>query len=130
MTVHLFPNRHISPSSLWLMLSAIPLLMAAGIVEQSGTHHTLPEEESYRSNFSETILDSSNWRKPQRPEIPWRERPRPPLEWRTPASTTPPSTSSRHSIELFPKYQPGKTTDFDPITREEKPLIKVFEFGS
>ncbi len=81
--------RHI-PSDILCLMAAMPLLLAAGILEQSGNQHTLPEEESYRSNFSEMILDSSSWRTPQQPGVPWRESPRPPVEWRSPASTPPP----------------------------------------
>ncbi len=124
-------TEHESSSStyLWFVLLAMPILLAAGVLEQSGNHLALPDQESYRSNFSDAILDSSTWRKPHQPELQWRETPRPDLGWRTPRSTKPSNTTTSRHIELFPKYQPGKSTDFDHITREEKPLIKVFEFG-
>ncbi|GJL53359.1 MAG: hypothetical protein NPIRA02_04910 [Nitrospirales bacterium] len=115
---------------LCVLMFVIPLLFAAGITEQSGQHVILPDEDSYRSNFSETILESLEWRKPPPTEFPWRTPPRPELGWRTPPSTQPSTTSPRSKIELFPKYRPGAPTDFDHIQREEKPLIKVFEFGS
>jgi len=118
-----------SPYLYGLML-AIPLLFAAGIIEQSGQHVILPDEESYRSNFSETILESSEWRKPQSPGLPWRIPPRPALEWRTPPSSNSSNRTTHSGIELFPKYRPGSPTNFDYIHREEKPQIKIFEFGS
>lgn len=114
---------------LWIMTLAIPFLLAAGAIEQSRNHITLPEEDSYRSDLSETILESADWRKPAPPALPWREAPQPKLEWRTPQGPQPSTSAPRDRIELFPKYRPGRTTDFDHITREEKPLIKVFEFG-
>ena len=130
MTFSFCEDERSSLRSLWFMVLALPILVAAGAFETSTNHMALPEEEAYRSNFSDSILDSSTWRKPQPPELSWRETPRPALGWRTPPSTKPSATTSRRRIELFPKYQPGRTSDFDPITREEKPLIKVFEFGS
>jgi hypothetical protein len=50
--------------------------------------------------------------------------------WRTPQPSQSQTSSSKRTIELFPRYEPGKQSDFDYIEREEKPLIKLFEFGS
>ena len=119
----------ISTDTLALML-AIPMLLAAGMLERSGNHTVLPEEQSYRSNFSDTVLDSAEWRKSPVPKLRWREPSQPSLGWRSPPTTQSSSSSSPRGIKLFPRYRPGRTTDFDPITREEKPLIKLFEFGS
>ncbi len=123
-------DERVASTSHWLLMLTIPIVLAAGVLEQSGNHLVLPEEDSYRSNFTDTIFESSEWRKPPAPELPWREPPRPEIGWRTPPNSTSSPTTSRRRIELFPRYQPGRTTDFDPITREEKPLIKLFEFGS
>ncbi|MGB0911325.1 MAG: hypothetical protein ACPGYT_13260 [Nitrospirales bacterium] len=114
---------------LWGILLVIPILLAAGVLEQSGNHLALPDKESYRSSFSDTILGSSTWRKPTQPQIPWRPTTRPSFGWRTPPNTQTSNTITRRPIELFPQYQPGRNFDFNHITREEKPLIKVFEFG-
>ena len=129
MTYTFSSDEHFSAQHVWIMTLAIPILLAAGAIEQSRNHITLPEEESYRSDFSETILESTDWRKPPPPTVPWRETPQPKLEWRTPQGPQPPTSPSRNRIELFPEYRPGRATDFDHITREEKPLIKIFEFG-
>ncbi len=114
---------------LWFLALVLPILLAAGVLDRSGKDITLPSEESYRSSFSDTILDSSTWRKPKPPDIQWREPTRPSLGWRTPPRTESSTTTTRRRIELFPQYQPGRDSDFDHITREDKPLIKVFEFG-
>ncbi len=130
MTESFFSDEHNSTVNLWCLLLAIPILLAAGILERSGNLPVLPKEESYRSNFSDTILESSDWRKkPQAPTMQWRKSTRPALSWRTPQKPQSSPSTSRRRIELFPKYRPGMTSDFDYITREEKPLIKVFEFG-
>ncbi|MCA9471676.1 MAG: hypothetical protein MRJ96_12320 [Nitrospirales bacterium] len=116
-------------SDAWGLLLAVPLLIAAGGLTQPEKSVILPDEGSYRSNFSDSILDSTEWRKPPVPELPWRASAKPELDWRT---SPPPKSSSSRSIgglKLFPRYRPGRTDDFDPITREEKPLIKLFEFG-
>ena len=120
-------DRITSTTQFWLVL-ALPVIVAAGMDDRSAQHIMLPDEASYRSNLSSTILESSEWRSPPVPTLPWREAPRPKLEWRT---TPDPhaSTSTSRRIELFPKYRPGRVTDFDYIKREEKPLIKIFEFG-
>jgi len=113
------------------MLILFPALLAAGMMEKSATDSALPEAESYRTPFSDTILESNRWRAPQEEKRDWRlPPPPPPVGWRTPESSQSKTSSSTRSIELFPRYQAGKKSDYDPIEREEKPLIKMFEFGS
>ncbi len=118
-----------SPRHIYFILLVLPILLAAGTLDQSSKGIDLPSKESYRSNFSDTILDSSSWRRPPPSELPWRDTPRSELGWRTTPNTRSTVPAARRRIELFPTYRPGRTTDFDHITREEKPLIKVFEFG-
>ena len=130
MTTTIYRDERLSSTSFWLMTLVIPICLAAGVLEQSANHAILPDEESYRSDLSETILESSDWRKPPPPTLPWREPPQPKLHWRTAPDSKSSTSQTRRHIELFPKYRPGRTTDFDHIKREEKPLIKVFEFGS
>lgn len=113
------------------LLILLPALLAAGMMEKSGTHLSLPDEDSYRSPLSENLLESNRWRAPQEEKRDWRlPPPPPPVGWRTPAPSQSETSSSKQTIELFPRYQPGKKSDYDPIEREEKPLIKMFEFGS
>ena len=104
------------------------MLLAAGVLEKSGTSLVLPEEGSYRSSLSETILETSEWRSPKETDVGWREPPPAMSNWRTPPSLESRLTTPRRKIDLFPRYKPGNPTDFDNIRREEKPLIKVFEF--
>ena len=113
------------------LLILLPALLAAGMMEKSATDSALPEAESYRTPFSDTIFENNRWRAPQEEKRDWRlPPPPPPLGWRTPETSQSETSSSKRTIELFPRYQPGKQSDFDYIEREEKPLIKMFEFGS
>ena len=112
------------------LLILLPALLAAGLIEKSARENSLPEAESYRTPFSDTIFESNQWRAPQEEERDWRLPPPPPVGWRTPETSQSETTSSKRTIELFPRYKPGKQSDYDHIEREEKPLIKMFEFGS
>ncbi len=108
-----------------------PALLVAAMLEQSPTDPSLPEPESYRSPFSDSLLESNRWRVPQQVEEPdWRLPPPPPVGWRTPPKPQSETSATKRTIELFPRYQPGKPSDYDLIEQEEKPLIKMFEFGS
>ena len=112
---------------LWL----IPMLLAAGLIDTSAREGALPEAESYRTPLSDTLFESNRWRIPQEETRDWRlPLPPPPLGWRSPSTALPETSSSPRTIELFPRYQPGKSSDYDFNAREEKPLIKMFEFGS
>lgn len=112
------------------LLLLFPALLAAAALEKSGTDPSLPDEDSYRSPLSENLLESNNWRIPQGEKGDWRLPPPPPVDWRTPQSAESETSSSQRTIELFPRYKSGKSSDYDMIEREEKPLIKMFEFGS
>ncbi|WP_447962340.1 hypothetical protein [Nitrospira sp. Ecomares 2.1] len=113
------------------MLLLLPALLAAAALEKPSTQLSLPDEDSYRSPLSENLLESNRWRIPQEEKRDWRlPPPPPPVGWRTPQSGEPETSSSRRTIELFPRYKSGKSTDYDMIEHEQKPLIKMFEFGS
>jgi hypothetical protein len=121
------------PTSLGLMgvLLLLPVILAAAALEKSGTHLSLPDEDSYRSPLSENLLESNRWRIPQEEKRDWRlPPPPPPVGWRTPQTPESEASSSQRTIELFPRYKSGKPSDYDMIEHEEKPLIKMFEFGS
>jgi hypothetical protein len=113
-----------------VLLVLLPALLAAGLREPSATDPALPESESYRTPIPDTIFETNRWRVPQQAERDWRLPPPPPVGWRTPQQSQSESSSSTRTIDIFPRYQPGKPSDFDMIEREEKPLIKMFEFGS
>ena len=122
-----------SSEGFWVitLLALLPALIAAGILEKSATQGSLPEPEAYRAPLSDTLLDSNKWRTPQQ-EVPrdWRlPPPPPPLGWRTEPRPNADTSRSTKSLELFPRYQPGKQFSYDYIEREDKPQIKVFEFG-
>ena len=113
-----------------MLLALVPVLLAAGILEKSGTQISLPDDDAYRSPLSDNLLESNQWRIPQEEKRDWRLPPTPPVGWRTPQPSPSDSSSSKRTIELFPRYKSGNPSDFDLIEREEKPLIKIFEFGS
>jgi hypothetical protein len=92
----------------WALLAIVPAILAAGAIEKSAPGLVLPDEQSYRTPLSDALIESSDWRTPAQPE----------------------PSRSRKKIDLFPRYQSGNPNDFDHINREEKPQIKVFEFGS
>ncbi len=114
----------------WPLLVLFPLLLAAGGMEPSAPSLALPDEKSYRTPLSDSLSESSTWRAPAEPEATWRQPSRTPsLDWRTSPPSPSESSRSRKTIDLFPRYQSGNPNDFDHINREEKPQIKVFEFG-
>jgi hypothetical protein len=114
----------------WAILAIIPTILAAGAMEKSAPGLVLPDEQSYRTPLSDALIESSDWRTPEQPEADWRQPRSPALGWRTEPTPQPEQSRSQRKIELFPRYKPGNPTDFDHIDREEKPQIKVFEFGS
>jgi hypothetical protein len=114
-------------SGLVLVLQA---LLAAGLMEKSLMDRTLPEVDSYRSPLPDTIFKSNPWRSPPIEKRDWRLPPPPPLGWRTAPSSESDISSPTRIFDIFPRYQSGSPFNYDLIEREEKPLIKMFEFGS
>ena len=114
----------------WVLLAIVPAILAAGAIEKSAPGLVLPDEQSYRTPLSDALIESSDWRTPAQPEADWRQPRSPALGWRTEPTPQPESSRSRRKIDLFPRYKSGNPNDFDHINREEKPQIKVFEFGS
>jgi hypothetical protein len=114
----------------WALLAIVPAILAAGAIEKSSPSLVLPDEQSYRTPLSDALIESSDWRTPEQPEAGWRQPRSPALDWRTEPTPQPEPSRSRKKIDLFPRYQSGNPNDFDHINREEKPQIKVFEFGS
>jgi hypothetical protein len=114
-----------------ILFAILPVLLAADLLDKSIHLPSIPEEDAFRSPLSENVLKSNPWRAPKKQEErDWRLPPPPPVGWRTPSSSQFDSSSSQATIDLFPRYQSGKPSDYDMIEREEKPLIKMFEFGS
>ena len=114
----------------WILLAMVPAILAAGAIEKSAPGLVLPDERSYRTPLSDALIESSDWRTPAQSEADWRQPRSPALGWRTEPIPQPEPSRSRKKIDLFPRYQSGNPGDFDHINREEKPQIKVFEFGS
>ena len=114
----------------WSLVLTLPLLIAAGIIEKTTTSSSLPEEQSYRSDLSDIVTESSSWRKGIQDGPSWRDSsPTPATGWRTNPEQQATPGSKRKKIELFPKYRSGDPAAFDHSSREEKGQIKVFEFG-
>ena len=113
----------------WALLAMVPAILAAGAIEKLSPNVVLPDEQSYRTPLSEALFESSEWRTPEQPEDTWRQPASPSIGWRTESPSHTPRSRSKKTINLFPRYKPGNPNDFDHINREEKPQIKVFEFG-
>ena len=113
----------------WALLVIVPAILAAGAMEQSAPSMALPDEQSYKTPLSDTLFESSEWRTPAQPDqADWRQPRSRSLGWRT--ETPPQPSRSQKTRRLFPRSQPENPFDYDPIEREYKPQIKVFEFGS
>ena len=113
----------------WILLAMVPVILAAGAIEKLAPGLVLPDEQSYRTPLSDALLESSTWRTPEQPETDWRRPDSASVGWRKESPPQAPPSHSKKKINLFPRYQPGNPNDFDHINREEKPQIKVFEFG-
>ena len=113
----------------WALLAIVPAILAAGGIKKIAPALVLPDEKSYRTPLSDALFEASQWRRPVQPEAAWRELPAPALGWRTESPHQSKPSRSKKTIHLFPRYQPGNSMDFDYIHREEKPQIKIFEFG-
>lgn len=113
----------------WALLAMVPAILAAAAIEKFSPNLVLPDEQSYRTPLSDAVFESSEWRTPEQPEANWRQRPTPSVGWRTESLQTTQPSRTKKTINLFPRYQPGNPYDFDHINREEKPQIKIFEFG-
>jgi len=114
----------------WTFLAIVPAILAAGAIEKSAPGLVLPDEQSYRTPLSDALIESSDWRTPAQPDADWRQPRSPALGWRTEPTPQPEPARSRKKRDLVPRYQSGNPNDSDHINREEKPQIKVFEFGS
>ncbi len=114
----------------WTLLAIVPVILAAGAIEQAAPGLALPDEHSYRTPLSDALIESSEWRTPAKPEADWRQPRSSSLGWRTETPSQPQPSRSKRTIHLFPRHQPGNPFDYDHIDREEKPLITIFEFDS
>ena len=114
----------------WTLLAIVPMILAAGAMEQAAPSLALPDKQSYRTPLSDALIESSEWRTPAQPEVDWRQPRSSSLGWRTEPPSQPQPSQSKKRIHLFPRSQPGNPFDYDHIEREDKPQIKVFEFGS
>lgn len=113
----------------WVLLAIVPVILAAGAMEQAAPGLALPDKQSYRTPLSDALIESSEWRTPAQPDAAdWRQPRSPSLGWRT--ETPPQPSQSQKTLHFFPRHQPGNPFDYDHIEREYKPQIKVFEFGS
>ena len=130
-----FHRQELNPAeAFWIitLVALLPALIAADILEKSPSYGSLPESDAYRSPLADKLLESNKWRTPKQDEPrDWRlPPPPPPLGWRSEPSPSLESSKSKKNLELFPRYQPGNQFSYDHIEREDKPQIKIFEFGS
>lgn len=88
---------------LWPLLSVLPLIIAAGALENPEGRQGPIGEGAYRPLFPDAPLGSSPWRAPQQDQNRWREPPPPPVGWRAaprPQSET--ASSKQPRITLKP----------------------------
>ncbi len=114
--------------TVWALLCAIPLLLAAELVQRPHAPIQLLAQEAYRSNLSERALKSSSWRQSNPESRDWRTPASPTIEWRTDKTFGPPQSRERQHVELYQEYRPGEASTFDLSTREDHSLFKIFEF--
>lgn len=114
----------------WTLVLTVPIVMAAGTFDKSTMSSSLPEEESYRSSLSDTVVESSSWRSENLDYERWRDPPPPrPNRWRSAPSHSYDTRSTERKTEVFPEYEPGNPAFFNYSTREEEGQVKIFEFG-
>ncbi len=114
--------------AVWVLLCLFPLLLAAELAQQSRSLSHLPDQESYRSNLSDRVFQSSTWRQPLPQVRDWRETVSPQIEWRTDTTQQPSRDVELQHVDLYPQYRPGGTSTFDLSTREDQSGFKVIEF--
>ena len=112
-----------------LLLSA-PLLIGAGILEQSTHGPMLPPKETYRTPLSETIPgNSADWRQPSsQGEVDWRKPKDSESDWRNKSPSTMQGPPHPGYVQVLPQYQYEKGTAFDFTKEKARDEIKSLGF--
>lgn len=127
-----FMDEQRARSSGWLgpLTLSIPLLLGAGLLEQSTHGPGLPPKETYRTPFPENILENSgdwrqsysqaesDWRKPKDSESNWRKK--------SPKNIQGPPPPGH--VQVLPQYQYEKGTAFDFTKEKARDEIKSLGF--
>ncbi len=122
-------ERPIGP--LWLCALLFPLLLGAGLWEQSRQGPVLPLKENYRTPLPDIIMKKSGaWRGSTTEDMNWRKPEIANRDWRSPSRETAVQgpQRSRH-MNVLPKYQAEKDIHYDYTRKEQKDYIKAFEFN-
>jgi len=119
-------------SSGWLgpLTLSIPLLLGAGLLEQSTHGPVLPPHETYRSPLSETILENSgDWRQSySQGESGWRKPKDSESNWRNNSPQTMQGPPTPGHVQVLPQYQYEKGTAFDFTKEKARDEIKSLGF--
>lgn len=131
MTVTL-TDEHCAWPSGWLgpLALSAPLLLGAGLLEQSTPGPALPPEETYRTPFSESILGNSpDWRQPSaQRELEWRKPKDSDSEWRSKSSNTIQGPQRPGHIEVLPQYEHEKGITYDFTKEKAKDQVNYLQF--
>ena len=120
MTVTLV-DEHRAWSSGWLgpLALSAPLLLGAGLLEQSTHEPVLPPKETYRTPFSETLGNSADWRQSSsQQELDWRKSKDSESHWRTDSPQTMQGPPRPGHVQVLPRHEYEKGTPFD-FTKEK-----------
>jgi len=119
-------------SSGWLgpLLLSAPLLIGAGLLEQSTHGPVLPPKETYRTPLSKTIPgNSADWRRSSsQGEVDWRKPKDSERDWRNKSPSTMQGPPPPGHIQVMPQYQYEKGTAFDFTKEKARDEIKSLGF--
>lgn len=125
-------DEHRAWSSGWLgtLVLSAPLLLGAGLLEQSTHEPVLPPKEIYRAPLPETIPgNSADWRQSSsQGELDWRKPKDSESNWRTNSPQTMQGPPHPGHIQVLPKYQYEKGTQFDFTKEKATDQIKRLGF--
>ena len=126
-----FTDEQLARSTGWLgpLALSIPLLLGAGLLEESTQGPVLPPNETYRTPFSETLGNSGDWRQSiSQGELEWRKPEDAESNWRNKSPQTREGPPPPGHVQVLPKYQYEKGTAFDFTKERAKDQINHLEF--
>jgi len=119
-------------SSGWLgpLVLSAPLLLGAGLLEQSTHEPVLPPKETYRTPLSETIPGhSADWRRSSsQGERDWRKPKDSESNWRTNSPETMQGPPHPGHVQALPDYQHEKGISYDYTKEKAKDQINLLQF--
>ncbi len=128
----MYDQRAWSLGWLWFFPLFAPLLLGAGLLEQSTHGPALAPKDTYRKPLEETILgNSTDWRtSTSHEEMDWRRPKDSESSWRNKSPQTMQGPSHPGHVQVLPKYQYQAQKDFSyDYTREKQTdQIKILKY--